>query len=114
MGHCGLALSTGCVALANFLALYLLMRSALGTLESRQLLVGLAKVLLAGAVLAAVCFFGGEAVGLGVPGGGKLLLGARLGGVIAVAALAFFVSARLLGVAEMDDLLGAVRRRLKR
>ncbi len=114
MGHCGLALSTGCVALANFLALYLLMRSALGTLESRQLLVGLAKVLLAGAVLAAVCFFGSEAVGLDVPGGGKLLLGFRLGGVIAAAAVAFFVSARLLGVAEMDDLLGAVRRRLKR
>ena len=114
MGHCGLALSTGCVALANFLALYLLMRSALGTLESRQLLVGLAKVLLAGGVLAAVCFFGSEAVGLGVPGGGKLLLGVRLGGVIAAAAVAFFVSARLLGVAEMDDLLGAVRRRLKR
>ena len=114
MGHCGLALSTGCVALANFLALYLLMRSALGTLESRQLLVGLGKVLLAGAVLAAVCILGGESIGLGVPGGGKLLLSLRLAGVIAVAAVAFFVSARLLGVAEMDDLLGAVRRRLKR
>jgi putative peptidoglycan lipid II flippase len=114
MGHCGLALSTGCVALANFLALYLLMRSALGALESRQLLVGLAKVLVAGAVLAAVCYFGGELLGLGVSGCGKLLLAARLGAVITAAAAAFFVSARLLGVAEMDDLLGAVRRRLNR
>jgi putative peptidoglycan lipid II flippase len=114
MGHCGLALSTGCVAMANFLALYLLMRSALGALESRQLLVGLAKVLLAGAVLAAVCVFGGELLGLGTPGGGKLLLSARLGAVITAAAVAFFVSARLLRVEEMDDLLGAVRRRLKR
>jgi len=114
MGHCGLALSTGCVAMANFLALYLLMRSALGALESRQLLVGLTKVLLAGAVLAAVCVFGGQFIGLGVPGGGKLLLGARLGAVITAAAFAFFVSARLLGVAEMDDLLGALRRRIIR
>ncbi len=114
MGHCGLALSTGCVAMANFLALYLLMRSALGALESRQLLVGLTKVLLAGAVLAAVCVFGGQFIGLGVPGGGTLLLSARLGAVITAAAFAFFVSARLLGVAEMDDLLGALRRRIIR
>ena len=114
MGHCGLALSTGCVALANFLALYLLMRSALGALESRQLLVGLGKVLVAGAALAAVCVYGGEFLGLGTTDGGKLLLGARLGGVIAVAAVTFFGCARLLGVAEMEDLFGAVRRRLKR
>jgi putative peptidoglycan lipid II flippase len=114
MGHCGLALSTGCVALANFLALYLLMRSALGALESRDLLVGLGKVLVAGAALAAVCVYGGGFVGLGTAGGGKLILGAQLGGVITVAALTFFVCARLLRVAEMEDLLGAVRRRLKR
>ena len=114
MGHCGLALSTGCVALANFLALYLLMRSALGALESRQLVVGLGKVLVAGAALAAVCVFGGEFLGLGTEGGGKLVLGTRLGGVIAIAAVTFFGCARLLGVAEMEDLFGAVRRRLKR
>jgi hypothetical protein len=42
------------------------------------------------------------------------LLSARLGAVITAAAVAFFVSARLLRVEEMDDLLGAVRRRLKR
>ena len=114
MGHCGLALSTGCVALANFLALYLLMRSALGALESRELLVGLGKVLVAGAALVAVCVYGGGFLGLGTAGGGKLILGAQLGGVITVAALTFFVCARLLRVAEMEDLLGAVRRRLKR
>jgi putative peptidoglycan lipid II flippase len=114
MGHCGLALSTGCVALANFLALYLLMRSALGALESRELLVGLGKVLVAGAAMAAVCVFGGEFLALGAHDTGKLLLGARLGGVIAVAAVTFFGCARLLGVAEMEDLFGAVRRRLKR
>jgi putative peptidoglycan lipid II flippase len=114
MGHCGLALSTGCVALANFLALYLLMRSALGALESRELLVGLGKVLVAGAALVAVCVYGGGFLGLGTAGGGKLILGAQLGGVITVAALTFFVCARLLRVAEMEDLLCAVRRRLKR
>jgi putative peptidoglycan lipid II flippase len=114
MGHCGLALSTGCVAVANFLALYLLMRSALGELESRQLLFGLGKVLVAGAALAAVCFFGGDLLGLGSASGGKLFLGSRLGVVITVAAVTFFGCARLLGVAEMNDLLGAVQRRLKR
>lgn len=114
MGHCGLALSTGCVATANFLALYFLMRSALGALESGRLLVGLAKILIAGVVLAAVCVFGSDLLQLGTAGGGKLGLGARLGAVIASAALAFFVCVRLLRVPEMDDLLGALRRRLKR
>jgi putative peptidoglycan lipid II flippase len=114
MGHCGLALSTGCVATANFLALYLLMRSAVGTMESGRLLTGLLKILVAGAVLAAVCVYGGDLLQLGVAGGGKLSLGLRLGAVIAAAALAFFACARLLGVDEMDDLVGALRRRLKR
>ena len=114
MGHCGLALSTGCVAVVNFLALYLLMRSALVGLESGQLLLGVGKILVAGGALAAVCFFGSEFLGLETEGDGKLLLGVKLGGVITAAAVTFFGCARLLGVAEMNDLLGAVRRRLTR
>jgi putative peptidoglycan lipid II flippase len=54
-GHRGLALSTGCVAICNFLFLYALMQRHLGGLESRRLLVTLVKIGLAGIALAAVC-----------------------------------------------------------
>ena len=54
-GHRGLAFSTGCVASFNFLLLYFLMQSQLKGLESRRLLLLLAKVALAIAPLVAVC-----------------------------------------------------------
>jgi putative peptidoglycan lipid II flippase len=54
-GHRGLAFSTGCVATFNFLLLYFLMQAQLKGLESRRLLLLLAKVALASAPLVAVC-----------------------------------------------------------
>jgi putative peptidoglycan lipid II flippase len=111
-GHSGLALSTACVASSNFLLLYFLMRSHLGRLESRAMLALLLRVALASAVLLAVAW-----------GGGRLLLGgwaiepfwpkcASLMLVIALAAAAFFVCANALGIAEVHDIVRAVRRRL--
>ena len=54
-GHRGLAFSTGCVATFNFLLLYFLMQHQLKGLESRRLLLLLAKVALASVPLVAVC-----------------------------------------------------------
>src|ERR1700676_1224152 len=54
-GHRGLAFSTGCIATFNFLLLYTLMRRHLNGLESRRMLVMLAKVAAAAAALVAVC-----------------------------------------------------------
>ena len=114
MGHRGLALSTGCVAIGNFLALYALMRSATGSLETGRLLAGLAKLLVAGAALGAVCFWGGRWMEGDWANLGKLVRALELAGVIAVAGVVFFVAATLLKVEEMEDLMVAVRRRLKR
>ncbi len=55
LGHRGLALSTSLVAITNFLMLYAMMRRHTGRLETGQMLATLGKVLLAGAVLAAIC-----------------------------------------------------------
>src|SRR5262252_1978339 len=55
-GHRGLAFSTSLVATMNFLLLYALMRSHTRRLETRQMLVGLAKICIAGAALALVCW----------------------------------------------------------
>jgi putative peptidoglycan lipid II flippase len=54
-GHLGLAFSTGLVATCNFLVLYVLMYRQLGGLETRRMLVLVAKTATAGAALAAVC-----------------------------------------------------------
>ena len=114
MGHRGLALSTGCVAILNFAVLYGLMRSALGSLETRKLAWGTLKIGLAGAFLAGICVVGEGLLGLREAGLSKVLLGGKLFALIALGAVVFFGMARLLGIAEMEDLLGVVRRRLKR
>ena len=113
-GHRGLALSTACVASSNFLILYFLMRSELGRLESRLMVRLLAKVALASAVLFAVCW-----------AGNRLLLAdwavepfwpkcASLTLVIGIGAAGFFGCASALGIGEVHELVGAVRRRLRR
>jgi putative peptidoglycan lipid II flippase len=114
MGHRGLALSTGCVAIGNFLALYVLMRSATGSLETGKLLFGLGKLLLAGACLGGVCFWGGKWMAADWADLGKITRAGELCSVIALAGVTFFVVASILRVEEMEDLKGAVRRRLKR
>src|SRR5438094_3139517 len=55
-GHRGLAFSTSLVATINFVLLYALMRRHTRRLETRQLLIGLGKICVAGALLALVCW----------------------------------------------------------
>jgi len=113
-GHRGLAFSTACVATSNFVILYLLMRSHLGRLESRQLLRLLAKVALASLALLLVAAAGQQlllsawAIQPFWPKCAGLLL------VIACAAAAFFLVAAALGISEVHDVAMAVRRRLTR
>src|SRR5207249_6441111 len=55
-GHRGLAFSTSIVATINFLLLYALMRRQTRGLESRRMFAGLAKICLAGSLLALICW----------------------------------------------------------
>src|SRR5881296_4416715 len=55
-GHRGLAFSTSLVATINFLLLYALMRRHTRRLETRQMLISLGKICIAGAALALVCW----------------------------------------------------------
>ena len=113
-GHRGLALSTGCVALANFLLLYWFMRRTVSRMETSRLCVTLVKIFLASDVLALVCW-----------GGKELLLGpwATMGPLLRILALvltiglaigAFCTAAALLKLREMRDVLDAVQRKLSR
>lgn len=54
-GHRGLALSTGIVATVNFLILFALMQRHVSGLETKSLLITLFKIVLASALMAAVC-----------------------------------------------------------
>jgi len=110
----GLAFSTGCVATCNFLVLYWLMRRQLGGLQTGRMLQMLAKVALAGAALAAICWASQHWLlanwatqGL-VPKAGGLLL------TVVVGALFFLGCGAALRIEELNDLIAAAKRRLGR
>jgi putative peptidoglycan lipid II flippase len=113
-GHRGLAFSTGCVATFNFLLLYFLMQSQLKGLESRRLLLLLAKVALASAPLVAVCLASSHWL-LADWQHQALLpkIAALLVTVIAGVGL-FAASGILLHIEELKEVRDAVMRRLKR
>lgn len=115
LGHRGLALSTSVIAMTNFLLLYIMMRRYAGRLETKQMLVTLAKLLLAGACLAVVCwlgahfFFAGEVTQTTK---WHRLLGVTL--TVSAGAATFFGAAYLLRVAELHDLVVVAQRKLRR
>ncbi|HEY6618910.1 MAG TPA: murein biosynthesis integral membrane protein MurJ [Steroidobacteraceae bacterium] len=113
-GHRGLAFSTGCVATFNFLLLYFLMQHQLKGLESRRLLLVLAKVALASVPLVAVC--AASSHWLLADWAHQALLpkiAALLATVLAGAGL-FAAAGILLHIEELKELRDAFMRRLRR
>lgn len=114
LGHRGLALSTGLVALINFLLLYFLMRAHTRGLEGAKMLVTLLKAGLAGLGLAAVCFaarlwaFADWAQMAFVPKTAWLLA------TILVGAAVFFGLALGLRVEEISEVRALLARKLGR
>ncbi len=113
-GHRGLAFSTGCIATFNFLLLYTLMRRHLHGLESRRLLVLLAKTAAAGAALAAVCAASLHWLLSDWATQGFLPKLAALLATVIAGALVFGACGAALHIEELKELLAAVRRRLQR
>jgi putative peptidoglycan lipid II flippase len=113
-GHRGLAFSTSLVATINFLLLYVLMRRHIRRLETRQLLIALGKMCVAGALLALVCW-AANYWWLGAWADRRFLqkLGALLA-AIACGATVFFAAAFFLRVSEVQDIIDLFRRRLRR
>ncbi len=114
LGHRGLALSTSVVAITNFLLLYLMMRRYVGRLETGELLVTFVKLLLAGALLAAVCFGAQWAFFRTLPDQRVWQKLIEIAITIPAAAAAFFGAAYVLRVAEVNDLVKLLRRRFGR
>jgi putative peptidoglycan lipid II flippase len=114
LGHRGLAMSVSAVAIVNFVLLLFFMRRKLGGIEGRSLWQAFLKVSLAAALMGLLCRLASEWV-VGVTGAETL--GARaliVGASIAVGVVAFTLTARLLGIRELDQMSGALARRFKR
>lgn len=112
LGHRGLALSTSLIAVVNFLSLYVMMRQYAGRLETRALMATLAKLSVAGVLLGGVCW---AAVQYYLGSGSHLATVPKLIavlGTVGVGAAVFFGAAYLLRVAELQDIVGVVRRKL--
>ena len=114
LGHRGLALSTSLVAFTNFLMLYTMMRRYTGRLETGAMIKTLAKLLVAGALLAAICLLAQHFILLPdvAISAWRKLFGITL--TIVVGGGAFFGAAYLLHVAELRDVVLLVRGRLSR
>ncbi|MEY5011761.1 MAG: hypothetical protein RLZZ253_2900 [Verrucomicrobiota bacterium] len=114
MGHRGLALSTGCVAVLNCAALYLLMRRYAGSLHGRFLATTLARIAVACVPMAGVCLAAQAWI---FPRWGDMAFpfqAAALLGTILVAVLVFFGCAILLRIDGLEQLTGMLQRRWQR
>ncbi len=113
-GHRGLALSTSLTAVINFTLLYILMRRRVGQLETRLMAATLAKLTVAGALLAAVCLLSQRYV---MADFYHFNLARRCGslfGTIGAGALVFFGACYLLRLEEMQEAVGLFARRFRR
>ena len=112
-GHVGLAFSTSTVALVNFLLLAVFMRRRLGRLGGRRLAATVLRVAAASCAMAAGAWFASELLSwLPLRGLGLHLL--QVSAALALAAVIFYASCRLLGVEELNDAVNALGSRFVR
>ena len=111
-GHVGVAVATSIVALVNFFALALLMRKKIHRLNGRDIFLSFTKIAAASAVLSVVCYasyhslfnqFGTATFAIKLA---EAFVPIALGGV------AFIITAKLLRVAELEQVFGMVRKKL--
>jgi putative peptidoglycan lipid II flippase len=113
-GHLGLAFSTGCVATTNFVVLYVLMYRQLGGLETRRMAILLGKAAVAGAALAAVCAASTHWLLSDWATQPFLRKTAALFATMTVGGVVFLGVAAALRIEEINEVIGAVKRRLGR
>ncbi len=113
-GHRGLAFSTSCIAISNFLILYLLMRRHLRLLETRTLVRLLSKIAVASIALIAVCWAGNHFLLADWQIQALLPKVAWLLTTITAGALAFIGCVLVLRVDELEQLRAILSRKLRR
>lgn len=113
-GHVGVALATSSVALVNFFALVFMMKRKIDRINGGEIFSSFLRIAAASAVMSVVAYFSYKflAGNLGVSGFGVKLVEVFL--PIGLAAIAFLISAKLMGVNELNQFVNAISRKLKR
>jgi putative peptidoglycan lipid II flippase len=114
MGFAGLALSTSIAALANGATLVWLLRQHLRGIEGRRLMVVLVKVACAAVVMAFAAFVVEGVMNTLVPGAALTAQVVRLAASIGGALTVLGVTAKLLRIAEFDEMLALFRARVQK
>jgi len=114
LGFMGLALGTAAGATANFLVLGLAFRRVTGGFQAGALALHLLRIALATLPCGLAAWAANQGIesSLGVESIFARVIGVGAG--VALGALAFLGACKLLRIAEMDELLGFLRRRLRR
>jgi putative peptidoglycan lipid II flippase len=114
MGYRGLALGTAIAAIFNASTLLVLLSRRLDGLDERRLLVALAKILVASALMGATSFYTAQWLTGVLPSSEWYWRAVRVFTAIGAGVLVLMASARLLAIAEFNDAVGGVTRRLVR
>ncbi len=113
MGHEGLCIALSVGATVQAMGLVLVLRKTVGALGMRGTLWAWSKMLAATVPLAAAAF-GVSLLGDWSQGGNSARNIAALTGSLIAGGAAYFATARLMRLAELDEILGALGRRLNR
>ncbi|MFN7929805.1 MAG: murein biosynthesis integral membrane protein MurJ [Blastocatellia bacterium] len=111
IGHRGLALTMSAVAIINFAILFFFLRRKLSGIQGWSLLLAFIKIVVAALLMGAACYFVSDQLARAL---GQQALLARLVNVmvaVGVGVLVFGVAAKLLRVAELEQLSATVMRR---
>jgi putative peptidoglycan lipid II flippase len=114
MGFLGLALGTSIAAVANGAALVWLLRRQLEGLEGRRLTAVLVKVTIAAAVMACAAFVVDRVMNVFTPGVTVTVQVVRLTASIVGALTVLGMTAKLLRIAEFDEMIAMLRVRVRK
>jgi putative peptidoglycan lipid II flippase len=113
MGFRGLALGTALAAMFNAVALLWLLRRRLDGLEGRRIATSLVKILIASFVMSLAAWYTSAWLTRAIPDDALVWKAVRVAAAIAAGVAALAASARLLRIAEFEEALKQVLRRLK-
>ncbi len=113
-GHVGVALATSIVAIANFIALAVLMRKRINGLNGREILIALIKIAIASAALSAVCYLSYRFLSAYFPQKDFVIRLIEAFIPIGLGGITFIIAAKFLRIEELEKVYKAVSAKLGR
>jgi putative peptidoglycan lipid II flippase len=113
MGFRGLAMGTALAAMFNALALLWLLERRLNGLDGRRVAVALAKILMASILMGLAAHYTSVWLTHAIPSGAFYWKAVRVGAAIAAGLVVLVASARLFRIAEFEEAVKRIVRRLR-